>query len=135
MTKSKPSFFSAASEYLKESDKKLWEGTLEQYIEMVLAKPSLNVTAHQRVLNMIESHGVQTMPDGSIKYAFFDNELFGVEDSIDQFMAYMKAAASGSEVSRRILLMYGPTSSGKSQLAILLKRGLEKYSKTDDGAV
>ena len=47
----------------------------------------------------------------------------------------MRAAAAGSEVGRRILLLYGPTSSGKSQLAILLKKGLEAYSMTDSGAI
>ena len=48
-------------------------------------------------------------------------------------MNYLKAAATGSEVSRRILLLFGPTSSGKSQMAIMLKRGLEAYSKTEEG--
>ena len=33
------------------------------------------------------------------------------------------------------LLLLGPPSGGKSTLAILLKRGLEEYSRTDDGAL
>src|SRR5690606_20412209 len=36
---------------------------------------------------------------------------------------------------RRLLLLLGPPSGGKSSLVILLKRGLEEYSRTDDGAV
>jgi len=85
---------------------------------------------------MIESHGVSKCEDtGERSYSFFESDLFGIDDSIKQVMEYLKAAAAGSEVSRRILLMYGPTSSGKSQFAINLKRGLEEYSKTDSGAM
>ena len=46
-----------------------------------------------------------------------------------------KAAAAGSDVGRRLLLLLGPPSGGKSTLAILLKRGLEEYSRTDEGAL
>jgi predicted Ser/Thr protein kinase/intein/homing endonuclease len=50
-------------------------------------------------------------------------------------MEYFRAAAAGSEVSRRILLLWGPTSSGKSQFAILLKKGLEAFSRTKEGRI
>ena len=33
------------------------------------------------------------------------------------------------------LLLMGPVSGGKSTIVTLLKRGLENYSKTDEGAV
>ncbi len=33
------------------------------------------------------------------------------------------------------LLLLGPPSGGKSTMAILLKRGLEEYSRTDEGAI
>lgn len=36
---------------------------------------------------------------------------------------------------KRILLLMGPVSGGKSTLVTLLKRGLEQYSRTDAGAV
>lgn len=113
-----------------------WEGTVSDYIEMIMEKPYLHVSAHQRVLKMILSHGVVKNEEGKItEYNFFKEELFGIEEPIDEFMSYLRAAASGSEVSKRILLMYGPTSSGKSQLAVLIKRGLEAYSETDAGAI
>src|SRR3569833_2684689 len=44
-------------------------------------------------------------------------------------------AAARSDVARRLLLLLGPPSGGKSTLAIMLKRGLEEYSRTDDGAM
>jgi serine protein kinase len=113
-----------------------WQGTLADYISILEASPSIEMSAHKRTLRMIESHGVKKDSDGNIiSYDFFDGEIFGVEESIDELMSYLRAAATGSEVSRRILLMYGPTSSGKSQIAINLKKGLEAFSKTDEGAI
>ena len=50
-------------------------------------------------------------------------------------MDYFKAASAGSEVGRRLLLLLGPPSGGKSTLVILLKRGLEEYSHTEAGAM
>jgi serine protein kinase len=92
--------------------------------------------AHERILKMIEHAGIDRDEDGNItNYKFFENDLFGIDESIDEIMSYLRAAATGSEVSRRILLMFGPTSSGKSQLAISLKRGVEAFSKTDEGAI
>jgi len=111
-----------------------WDGTLEDYVNMVTENPLLHRSAHKRVLDMIDEAGVERDDEGNIvKYNFFDDDLFGIDDSIFEIMAYLRAAATGSEVSRRILLLYGPTSSGKSQLAVLLKRGLERYSATESG--
>src|SRR5262249_16148446 len=36
---------------------------------------------------------------------------------------------------RRVLLLHGPVGSSKSTIARLLKKGLERYSKTDEGAL
>lgn len=110
--------------------------TLADYIKLLKDNPDIHKTAHQRVLDMILSHGVERDEEGNIeKYNFFAKEIFGVEESIEEFMSYLRAAASGSEVGKRILLMYGPTSSGKSQISIMVKRGLEEYSKTEAGQV
>jgi len=130
------SLIKALSEHVGELNSLAWNGTLEDYIKMVVETPSLHRSAHARVLSMIESAGVERNDDGDVeRYLFFENDLFGIEESISELMSYLKAAAAGSEVSRRILLLFGPTSSGKSQLAVLLKRGLEEYSKSDEGRV
>lgn len=134
-TKKTTSLLKALSDHVDELNALEWEGTLKEYIELVAENPSLHKNAHSRVLDMIESAGVKRDDEGDIvEYSFFENDLFGIEESISELMAYLKAAAAGSEVSRRILLLFGPTSSGKSQLAVLLKRGLEEYAKTDRGA-
>jgi serine protein kinase len=65
----------------------------------------------------------------------FDDELYGIDDTLERVRDYFKAAAAGSEVGRRLLLLLGPPSGGKSSMVILLKRGLEEYSHTDAGAL
>ena len=128
--------FQTLSDHVKSADSLAWSGTLKDYIELVIENKELNISAHNRMLKMIESHGVERDDSGVItKYNFFAEDLFGIEDSLEHIMSYLRAAAAGSEVSKRILLMYGPTSSGKSQLAILLKRGLEAFTKTAEGAI
>ena len=123
------------SEHVDETSTLEWEGTLADYIAMVTEDSSIHMSSHTRVLRMIESHGIERNEDGDItQYNFFDKDLFGIGDSLLEVMSYLKAASAGSEVSRRILLLFGPTSSGKSQLATLLKKGLENYSRTDAGA-
>ncbi|MHB8619710.1 MAG: protein prkA, partial [Chloroflexota bacterium] len=113
-----------------------WEGTFREYFEKVLANPPLAQLAHSRVYNMVRSHGVQMDEEtGTEHYHFFEKELFGVDEPIARVMEYLKAASVGSDVGKRILMLYGPPSSGKSQLAILLKRGLEEYTRTEDGSV
>lgn len=119
-------------------DTECWEGTMKEYLEMVQENPKLAQLSHARVLDMIESAGVTYSDDapGDIpRYEFFNKELFGVDEMVHKVVKYLKAAASGSQVGRRILLLYGPTSSGKSQLATLLKHGLESWSRTKEGAV
>jgi len=70
-----------------------------------------------------------------LRCKLFADELFGIDDALARVADYFKAAAAGSEVGRRLLLLLGPPSGGKSTLVIRLKRGLEEYSYTDAGAL
>lgn len=105
------------------------------YLEKVAAKPDLACTAHSRMYNMIRSHGVKMNEDGQEVYLYFEKEIFGIEDATREIMEYFKAAALGSDVSKRFLMLYGPPSSGKSNLVSMLKDDLERWTYTDDGAV
>jgi serine protein kinase len=131
--------FADIEAYNKQLSVEPWSGTLKDYIPLVQKNPKLAQLAHARVLEMIESAGVEFEKDDknemAPKYKFFETDLFGVHEPIRKLMKYLKAAASGSQVGRRILLMYGPTSSGKSQMATLLKQGMERYSRTEEGAM
>lgn len=137
---SSPNFdlFAALDGHSAELEKLRWTGTFSQYVEMVTQNPQLARTAHKTLFGMITSHGVETMPDGTKKYPFFSeqgtNALYGTEKPLEKFVGILEAAAHGLEPRKRILLLMGPPGGGKSTAVSALKRGLEEYSKTDDGA-
>lgn len=112
-----------------------WEGTFADFVALLMAQPALASLAHARIYNMIKAGGITVDDAGTEHFHFFDKELFGVDGPLSQVVEYFKAAAMGSDVGRRILLLYGPPSSGKSQMLILLKHGLEAYTRTSEGAV
>lgn len=110
--------------------------TFAQYLDKVKEKPGLAALAHKRIYDMIKSYGVEVDADtGEERYKFFETQLFGIEDSTKQIMEYFKGAALGSDVGRRFLLLFGPPSSGKSNLVSMLKSSLEVWSRHPDGAV
>lgn len=110
--------------------------TFAEYIEKVRNQPSLASLAHKRVYEMIRSYGVDVNEEtGEEAYKFFEQQLFGIEDSTKQIMEYFKGAAMGSDVGRRFLLLYGPPSSGKSNLVSMLKDCLESWSHTEQGSL
>lgn len=122
--------------YSNEEESLKWSGTLREYIGIIQKNPEIQMSSHQRMLRAIESAGIRKDNDGNIiSYDFFKDDLFGSDQQISELMSYLRSAANGSEVKKRLLLLYGPTSSGKSQILTLLKRGLERFSKTDAGAV
>jgi len=130
---------SMIEECAADEDLEPWTGTLREFLPMVRDDNSLAESAHARLWRMIETAGIKFGEKDEKKerpeYSFFTNELFGINDTLNSVMEYFKAAAAGSDVSRRILLLYGPTSSGKSQFAILLKEGLERFSRTKAGRI
>jgi serine protein kinase len=84
---------------------------------------------------MIMEAGVDTSRNGEPRYKFFEDEIFGIEKPLQQIVDYFHSAAQRLEVRKRILLLMGPVGGGKSTIVTLLKRGLEAYSRSDDGAV
>lgn len=98
-------------------------------------RPEVAQSAHARVYNMIKSAGIEEK-NGQKIYKFFSNEIFGLESTIERLVEeYFHPAAKRLDVRKRILLLMGPVSGGKSTIVTLLKRGLEKYTRTDEGAV
>ncbi len=109
-----------------------------EYLDRVIANPKIAALSHERIYNMVLSHGVENREingEPTLVYKFFENELYGIEDSIYALMKYFKSAADRLDTRKRILLLHGPVSGAKSTIATLLKRGLENYSKTDEGAI
>ena len=123
-------------EKFREDEQKLkWEGTFAEYLEIVKEKPLVAQSAHSRVYNMIKDAGIEEA-NGVRRYNFFSGQLFGLEESLERLIEeYFHPAAKRLDVRKRILLLMGPVSGGKSTLVSLLKRGLETYSLKNQGAI
>jgi serine protein kinase len=112
-----------------------WEGTFAQYFEIASKKQHVARLSHERIYHMIMDAGVELDRNGEPHYTFFDQEIFGIEKPLQQIVEYFHSAAQRLEVRKRILLLMGPVGGGKSTIVYLLKRGLEAYSRTDEGAI
>jgi len=114
--------------------------TFAEYIAKVEANPKLARTAYQRMFDMIMCQGTKQLKKYRRTYThynFFSNQnipIFGLEDTLNKLVKFIRGAAGCYGTERRILLLHGPVGSSKSTICRLLKRGLEEYSKTDDGA-
>ncbi len=116
----------ALSDFTKQHRAAHWAGTFASFLESVFPADARAIarTSHQYMWDMMRAQPT-----------LFQDELYGVDDTIERVTDYFKAAASGSEVGRRLLLLLGPPSGGKSSMVILLKRALETYSHTEVGAL
>jgi serine protein kinase len=130
--------------FTKEHRAKHWQGSFADYLEQILPRIAHLQTrsSHQYMWDMLRWYEKRQRKPGNVDDGgrntareLFRRELFGIDESLDRVIEYFKAASAGSDVSRRLLLLLGPPSGGKSTLVILLKRGLEEYSHTDEGAV
>ncbi|NIK78554.1 serine protein kinase [Paenibacillus castaneae] len=127
--------FKRISEYQAESEKLAWTGSFKDYIELLRKDPSPAMTAHARVYEMIEAHGVEDV-GGRRQYKFFNEAIFGLDHAVEKLVEeYFHSSARRLEVRKRILLLMGPVSGGKSTIVTMLKKGLERFSRTDRGAV
>ncbi len=112
-----------------------WKGTFADYLAMVVENPSLVKLSHARVRDAILAQKVDTLPTGEPVYRLFEQDIFGLDDVLKQIVEYFEAAAKGEETRKRILLLLGPPASGKSTIVALIKKALEDYTRTDEGAV
>lgn len=122
-----------------------WEGSFDEYLDIVYENPKVARTSFQRVYDMIVSYGVSEYAEFKqrlVHYKFFDDpishgkdSIFGLDKYIMKLVDVIKAAARGYGPERRILLLHGPVGSSKSTIVRLLKHGLEDYSKTPAGAI
>jgi serine protein kinase len=131
-------FLDSLTRFSKEHRAQRWEGTFSDFLTKILpSRPAAYIrTSHEYIWDMLLWHGRAIEGDDTHKAReLFKRELFGVDEPLGRVVDYFKAAAAGSDVGRRLLLLLGPPSGGKSTLAIMLKRGLEEYSRTDEGAL
>jgi len=112
-----------------------WEGTFAEYFEIASKNPKVGRLSHERIYDMIMDAGVDTTHTGDSHYKFFNQEIFGIEKPLQQIVDYFHSAAQRLEVRKRVLLLMGPVGGGKSTAVALMKRGLEAYTRTPEGAV
>src|ERR1700710_1640532 len=122
-----------------------WEGSFEEYLGIVRERPQVTRNAFQRVYDMVISYGTEEYIDNKkklVRYNFFRDEIedgkdavFGLDIPLMRLMNLLKAASEGYGPERRVILLHGPVGSSKSTIARLLKKGLERYSTTHEGAL
>ncbi len=121
-----------------------WQGSFAEYLDIVKANPKVARTAYQRLYDLIMNEGTYPVEGrkDQVRYKFFDDPhnnghdaIFGLTRPLMELVNVFKSAAMKYGTERRVLLLHGPVGSSKSTIARLLKRGTERYSRTDEGAL
>jgi serine protein kinase len=123
--------------YQQRYEKKLDEEyTLEQFLDICKQDKSAYVSSAERLLMAIGQPEVIDTSKKPILSRIFSNRLisqypafkdfYGMEDAIEQIVAYLKHSAQGLEESKQILYLLGPVGGGKSSLAEKLKALMQK---------
>src|SRR5687768_11217032 len=144
MTESMTARIAAMQDYEQYRDLH-WEGSFEDYLRICRDKPQVTRNAFQRLYDMIVSYGEEEYIDNKkrlIRYPFFKDPIesgkdaiYGLDIPLMRLVHVLRAAAQGYGPERRIILLHGPVGSSKSTIARLLKKGVEHYSRTPDGAI
>jgi serine protein kinase len=121
-----------------------WEGTFDAYLDIVRTTPKVTRSAFERIYDMIVSHGTEEITihkEKLIRYHFFSDPfdgtaaIYGCEKSLMELVNTFKSAARRLGTEKRVILLHGPVGSSKSTIVRLLKKGIEAYGKTDEGAL
>jgi serine protein kinase len=122
-----------------------WSGTFQEYLDLVKENPKITRNAFQRMYDMILEAGTEEYIDFKkpvIRYKFFDDAtnngkdaVFGLDVPIMKLVNVLKAASLGYGPEKRVILLHGPVGSAKSTICRMLKKGLEAYSRTQQGAM
>ncbi len=122
-----------------------WTGSIADYLAIVRDQPRVTRTAHERLYDMILSYGTSEYVDNKkrvVHYHFFDDPegggadaVYGLDIPLMKMVNIFKSAANRYGTEKRVILLHGPVGSAKSTIVRLLKRGLETYSTTPDGAL
>ncbi|MFM2481120.1 PrkA family serine protein kinase [Celerinatantimonas sp. YJH-8] len=123
--------------YLQRYEQSRYEElSLEQYLQLCQEDPSVYASAAERLLMAIgEPEYIDTAKDPRLSRIFSNRiiarypafkDFYGMEDSIEQIVSYLKHASQGLEEQKQILYLLGPVGGGKSSLAEKLKSLMQK---------
>jgi serine protein kinase len=112
------------------------EFTIAEFLEICKKDKSAYASSAERLLMAIgEPEMVDTSLDPALSRIFSNRvmarypafkEFYGMEESIEQIVAYLKHAAQGLEECKQVLYLLGPVGGGKSSLAEKLKYLMQK---------
>lgn len=116
------------------------EMSFDEYLNKLEENPLLARTSFQRIYDMIMSFGSYEFEEYKeilTHYNFFDTKIpiHGIQKPLNKLVEFIRGAARGHGTEKRFLLLHGPVGSAKSTIARRLKRGLEEYTRTDEGAI
>jgi serine protein kinase len=122
-----------------------WSGTFNEYLGLVKENPKITRNAFQRMYDMITERGKSDYTEFKkliVRYKFFDDEendgkdaVFGLDVPLMKLVNVLRSAALGYGTEKRVILLHGPVGSAKSTICRMLKKGLEHYAKTEQGAL
>jgi len=123
------------SRYIESREEEL---SLQDYLELCKEDPTVYASAAERMLMAIgEPELIDTRKDPRLSRIFSNKvikiypafrDFYGMEETIEQIVAYFRHAAQGLEEKKQILYLLGPVGGGKSSLAEKLKSLMEKVN-------
>src|SRR6185369_5609122 len=122
-----------------------WSGSFNDYLNLIRENPKITRNAFQRMYDMVMEAGTSEYVDVKkqiVHYKFFDDldndgkdAVFGLDIPLMKLVNVLRSAALGYGTEKRVILLHGPVGSAKSTICRMLKKGVEAYSKTDQGAL
>ncbi len=113
------------------------EMSLAEYLEACRGNPMMYATATERLLAAIgEPEMVDTSKDPRLGRIFMNrtiraypafSEFYGMEETIERIVGFLRHAAQGLEERKQIMYLLGPVGGGKSSLAERLKALMEVH--------
>src|SRR5271168_4243068 len=113
------------------------EISLADYLDACKKDPLMYSTATERLLAAIgEPEMVDTSKDARLGRIFMNrtirvypafNEFYGMEETIERIVGFLRHAAQGLEERKQIMYLLGPVGGGKSSLAERLKALMELH--------
>ena len=119
-------------------NKKKFQGTFLDYLELVKENPDIAKLAHKRMYDIILNQGFEILKpednprikklygsEGIKRFNFFKDSFFGIDRVVMKLMNYLNSASMKGEEARQVLYLVGPVGAGKSSLVESLKNALE----------
>lgn len=97
--------------------------TVGEYVDRAATDQRLGRNTHHYISDMLDHFGSEVVFEG----------LFGMEEQIENIEMFFHA--HNTSLERRLLLFVGPQGAGKSSLVDKIKKFLDQYSNTDEGAL